>query len=232
MTSGRSRWVPEGGADTPYMRARAEWDARMGNLVVQARNWRLATFLALGLVGAALLGMAYLGAQPKAVPHIIEIDRLGHATYQGPAGEAIATYVPSEAVMKDHLRRFIEDTRSLSSDTAVIKRNWLEAYNLVTPRAANMLTAYVQRPGNAPFERAREERVGVEVIGFVRVSEDTWQVDWRETRWDKNGIETGPPDEWRAMLRVIRQQPRNQEAMERNPLGLYVDEFHWDKVQH
>lgn len=227
----RERWAPEGAADTPYMRARQEWDARMGNAIVQARNWRRAAFASLGLVLAALAGLVYLGAQPKAVPHIIEVDRLGNATYRGPAGERSAAYAPPEPVLKYHLRRFVEDTRSISSDLAVLKHNWLEAYNLVTPRGANMLTTYVQQPGHAPFERAKEERVGVEVLGLVRVSEDTWQIDWRETTFDRYGVQLGAPAEWRGMFRVLMQRPKDQQAMERNPLGLYVDEFHWDKVQ-
>lgn len=227
----RERWAPEGAADTPYMRARQEWDARMGNAVVQAQNWRRATFASLGVVFLSTFGLVYLGAQPKAVPHIIEVDRLGNAIYRGPAGQAAAAYTPSDAVLKYHLRRFVEDTRAISSDAAVLKRNWLDAYNLVTPKGANMLTAFVQEPGHAPFERAKEERVGVEVLALVRVSEDTWQIDWKETTSDRNGIQLGPPLEWRGMFRVLMQHTKDQQAMERNPIGLYVDEFHWDKVQ-
>jgi hypothetical protein len=39
------KWSPEGTVETRYKKARQEWDARMGLAVVQARNWRLATFL-------------------------------------------------------------------------------------------------------------------------------------------------------------------------------------------
>jgi type IV secretion system protein TrbF len=223
-----TKWSPDGPLDTPYRRARQEWDSRMGSAVVQAKNWRLACFTSLGLVALSMIGLLYLGAQPKAVPHIIEVDRLGGAAYRGPVGET--SYVPSDAVITYHLRRFLSDTREISSDFAVLKHNWLDAYTLVTPRGGNMLSAYVQKPEHDPFRRAQDERVTVEFLSAVRVSGDTWQVDWRESTWDKNGSPSAAPVTWRAMLRTLLQAPKTPEAMSRNPIGLYIDELHWDKV--
>jgi type IV secretory pathway TrbF-like protein len=64
----------------------------------------------------------------------------------------------------------------------------------------------------------------------VRVAGDTWQVDWRESSWDKNGSPLGAPVIWRAMLRTLLQPPKTAEAMKKNPIGLSIDELHWDKV--
>ena len=223
-----TQWTPDGALDTPYRRARQEWDARMGSAVLQAKNWRLATFASLSAVLLATGGIIYLGAQPKAVPHIIEVDRLGAASYHGPVGQA--DYIPTDAVITYHLRRFIEDTREVSSDLAVLKKNWLDAYTLLTPRGGNMLSAFVQKPENDPFRRAQDQRVTVEILSAVRAAGDTWQVDWRESSWDKNGSPLGAPAIWRAMLRTLVQAPKAAEAMKRNPIGLYIDELHWDKV--
>src|SRR5450432_4874499 len=118
------RWKPEGEVETRYRRARQEWDRRMGSAVVQARNWRLTTLFSLGLVLLSLVGMVYLGAQPKAVPHIVQVDRIGAPTYFGPIGQSVRDYHPTDAVLKYHLRRFIDETRTVSSDAAVMKRNW------------------------------------------------------------------------------------------------------------
>jgi len=209
------------------MRARQEWDARIGSAVVHARNWRLATFASLGLLLVALVATIILGRKPKAVLHIVEVDKLGAATYVGPAGRT-AGEGPSELSIKYHLTRFVEDTRSISSDLSVIKRSWLEAYALVTPAGANMLSAYVEN--HDPFRRSQTERVSVETIAAVAVSKDTWQIDWRETTWDLNGTALGTVV-WRGMFRVVFRVPDTEEKMAKNPLGLYVDEFHWDKVR-
>ncbi len=228
----KTKWTPAGEADTPYMKARQEWDRRMGSAVIEARSWRRATFGALGAVGLALAGMTYLGAQPKAVPHIIEVDHLGAAAYVGPVNASGADYTPSEAAVKYHLQRFLEDTRSVSSDPAVVKRNWLDAYTLVTSKGGNTLTAFVSQPEHDPFRRAADGlRVSIEVVSAVRVSGDTWQIDWRETDWDKNGSPVGVPTPWRGMFHTLVDPPKTEEAMRRNPIGLFIDEFHWDTIQ-
>jgi type IV secretory pathway TrbF-like protein len=223
-----TQWPPDGPLDTPYRRARQEWDARMGSALVHAKNWRLATFASMGAVLVMAGGMIYLGSLPKAVPHIIEVDRLGAAVYHGPVGQS--DYVPSDAVVSYHLRRFIADTREISSDGAVLKQNWLDAYTLLTPRGGNMLSAFLQKPENDPFRRAADERVTIEFVSCVRAAGDTWQVDWRESSWDKNGALLGAPLTWRAMLRTLVLTPKTAEAMKKNPIGLYIDELHWDKV--
>ena len=46
MKTGK-KWIPNGELDTPYKRASKEWDDRIGSAVVQAKNWRLATFATL-----------------------------------------------------------------------------------------------------------------------------------------------------------------------------------------
>lgn len=222
------KWSPEGALDTPYKKAAQEWDVRMGRAVVQAKNWRLATFASLATNVVALGGMIYLGAQPKAVPHIIEVDKLGAPNYVGAAGESGKSYKPSEASLRYHLRRFVDQTRSVSSDAAVLKRNWLDAYNLITQNAANQLNAYAQKA--EPFKRIVNERVSVDVLSTVPISRDTWQVDWREDSWDKSGNQIGSTV-WRGTFRVIVKPPTTDEQLAVNPIGLLIDEFHWSKLQ-
>jgi type IV secretion system protein VirB5 len=221
-------WKPDGDLETRYKRARQEWDQRMGGAVVQAHNWRLATLCSLGLVFASLLGTVYLGAQPKAVPHIVQVDRLGAPTYLGPVGQAARDYKPSDASMKYHLRRFIVATRSVSSDAAVMRQSWLDAYALITQSAANQLNAYAEK--SDPFKRGAELRVSIDAATIVQLSPDTWEADWVEKTWDKAGNETDSSI-WRGTFRVVVRTPDSEEQLSQNPIGLFIDEFHWSKVQ-
>ncbi len=66
MKGTSKKWSPAGELDTPYKRASQEWDDRIGSAVVQANNWRLATFATIVFVALpSICGMIYLGAQPK-----------------------------------------------------------------------------------------------------------------------------------------------------------------------
>jgi type IV secretion system protein VirB5 len=222
------RWKPDGDVETRYRRACQEWDRRMGTALAQAYNWRLAALLALGLVFIALLGIVYLGAQPKAVPHIVQIDRIGAPSYLGPVGQSAREWKPTDAVLKYHLRRFITDTRTVSSDVVVMKRYWIDAYTLITASAANHLNVFAQETN--PIKRGEEERVTADISSVVQLSAETWQADWVEKGWDKAGEETASAV-WRGVFRVLVRVPETEEQLATNPIGLFIDEFHWSKVQ-
>src|SRR2546423_1902362 len=84
--------------------------------------------------------------------------------------------------------------------SARVQANWLDAYDLLTNNASNMLNTYAQQ--NNPIKRALEERVGVEIISMVPMSRDTWQVDWKESQWDTKGNQIAEVL-WRGMFRIV-----------------------------
>ena len=200
----------------------------MGAAVVHAANWRLIAFGLAGLLAFSTAGNIYLGAQPKAVPHLVAIDRLGQPSYLGAIDRnALRDFTPTTASLHYHLTRFVTDTREISSDPAVLKRNWLDAYKLVTPDAGNQLSAYVQ--DHNPFDQVGQVRQSVQINVVVPISKETWQVDWTETTWDEHGNETGTAD-WRGNFRLQLRLPDTAEKLESNPIGLFIDEFHWSRM--
>jgi type IV secretory pathway TrbF-like protein len=213
-----------------YEQGRREWDNRLGSYVKAAHNWRLAFFATLVplLVSIALAG--YLGAQPKAVPHVIEVDRIGAAHYRGPAGESAKTYAASDRAIRYHLRTFVTELRSVSSDAAIITSNIVEAWNWSTPAAQNIINKHVREKD--PYKRSVEERVSVDVQSLLALSRDSWQVDWKETRFDAQGVELDTLT-WRGTFRLVFRLTDTgvtEEMLEKNPLGLYIDYFDWARL--
>jgi type IV secretion system protein TrbF len=222
------KWSPAGDLDTPYKKAVQEWDRRMGDSVARARNWRLAFFTSILFIAfPCVIGLIYLGALPKSVPHIIEISADGSAEYRGAIGKSWANYKPSQASVIYHLQRFINDTRTVSSDPAVIKKNWLDAYDLVTPSAGAILNTYANEKD--PFTLASTQRVSIEISSSVPISSDTWQIDWTEKSWGLQGnlIET---TFWRGIFNVGFIAPKKESEFLKNPIGIYINEFHWSKI--
>lgn len=222
------KWSPEAEIDTPYKRAQQEWDSRMGCAFAHARNWRLATFCTIIFVALpSIIGMFYLGMQPKAVPHIVDIMEDGSAVYRGAIGREWEKFRPSNRSIIFHLHRFVEDTRTLSSDPAVIKRNWLDAYEILTPIAANTLNAYANE--NNPFEKAKETRLNIEIVSTAPISDDSWQIDWKESSWGSKGNFIDATY-WRGIFKIKIIKPESESDLEKNPIGLFIDEFNWSKI--
>ena len=108
------------------------------------------------------------------------------------------------------------------------KRDWLDAYRLVTPNAANQLNAYVRE--SDPFKQIEAQvRVSIQVNVVVSISRETWQVEWIETDWDDHGNPTGTST-WRGNFRILLRVPDSEEELASNPLGLFIDEFHWARL--
>jgi len=210
-----------------YLKARMEWDNRYGSARIQALNWRYLSFFLMGLLMLSLLGMIYLGTLPKKAIHVIEVDKLGKAAYVGRAGSSGAQYKINQASKKYHLKRFIEDVRSLPSDPVVVKQRWEDAYALLSPSAANVLSEYARKI--IPTERLKKERVSIDAITLIPISENSWSAEWQETSWNTRGGNNGTK-KWKGIFNLISQEPKSEAQLKVNPIGIYIDSFSWTKA--
>ena len=213
-----------------YEQSRREWDNRLGGPIKAAANWRLAFFATLVPLLVTICLAGYLGAQPKSVPHVIEVDHVGAAHYRGPIGESAKNYVLPDRAIRYHLRTFIIDLRSVSSDAAIITANIVEAWNWSTPSGQNLITKHLHEKD--PYKRSADERVSIEVQSLLALSRDSWQVDWKESRFDSNGQELDSLT-WRGTFRLVFRLSDagvTEEMLEKNPLGLYIDYFDWARL--
>jgi type IV secretory pathway TrbF-like protein len=207
---------------TPYQKAAQVWDERIGAARVQARNWRIAAFLALALAFGSSLAMSLAIERAGLVPYVVEVDRMGEVRSVGPATES---YQPSDATIAHFIAKMIENIRSLSIDPVVVRTNWLSAYDFVTDRGAQMLNAYARDAD--PFGRIGTRTVMVDVTSVVRASSESFEVRWRETAYE-NGtlVET---QRYTGVITIILKPPTRADTIRRNPLGLYVHAFNWSR---
>lgn len=207
---------------TPYQRAGQLWDERIGSARVQARNWRLMAFGALGLTTAMSGAVVWQSLQSRVTPYVVEVDRLGEARA---VNEAEAGYRATDPQIAWHLARFIENVRSVSLDPVLVRRNWLAAYDFVTKRGAVSLGDYA-RTAN-PFGALGEKTVSVQVTSVVRATDQSFQVKWLESAFDR-GAQTGV-SHWTGILTVKLIPPANADTLRKNPLGIYVDAIDWSR---
>ena len=208
--------------ETPYQRAGQVWDERLGSARVQARNWRAATFVALGLSGLMGAGLVWQSGRSAITPYVVEGTSQGAIRAVGAAAES---YVPSDAQIANHLARFISDVRSLALDPVVVRQNWLEAYDYATDRGAAVLNEYARAAD--PFGRVGKQSVAIEMTSVVRASPTSFQLRWIERRYE-NGALAGT-ERWTAILSIVVQSPRSEAQLRKNPLGIYVNGLNWSR---
>lgn len=207
---------------TPYQKAAQLWDERIGSARVQARNWRLMAFGSLALSMGLAVGMAWQSMQSRVVPYVVEVDRLGEVRAVAPA---IETYQPTDAQIAWHLGRFIAGVRGVSVDPVLVRRNWLDAYDFATDRAAVFLNDYART--NDPFGAIGTRSVSVQVTSVVRASDASFQVKWTEQVYERGSL--ARTERWTAILTTVIQPPRSADVLRKNPLGLYVNAIAWSR---
>lgn len=207
---------------TPYQRAGQLWDDRIGSARVQAQNWRLMAFGALGLATILSCGLIWQSLQSRVTPYIVEVDKFGEARAVAPVAES---YTPSDAQIGWYLARFITNVRSLSSDPIVVRQNWLQAYDFTTDRGAAVLNDFART--NDPFAEVGEKTVTAQVTSVVRATDSTYQVKWVEQSYKQGEVER--TSHWTAMLTVVTQGPRTADAVRKNPLGIFINGLAWSE---
>jgi type IV secretory pathway TrbF-like protein len=208
--------------ETPYQRAAQVWDDRIGSARVQARNWRLAALMALGLSGGLAAGLVVQSARGVVTPWIVEVDQHGEPLTVAPAQ---TNYTPSDAQIAWHLGRFVEQVRSISADPVVVRNNWLRAYDYTTDQGAAALSDFART--HDPFADIGRIQVGVEVSSIIRASPSSFRIAWTERRFVDGRL--AATERWTAILTVTVQPPRTADELRKNPLGVLVHAFNWSK---
>lgn len=207
---------------TPYQKAQQLWDDRLGSARVQARNWRLMALFCLALATGLAAGLVWQSAQSRITPYVVEVDKLGGVQAVAPA---VQPYEPTDAQVAYHLARFVQDVRSLSIDPIVVRKNWLEAYDYATDRAAQVLNDFAR--ANDPFKAVGERSVSVEVTSVVRASDSSFQVKWTEQTWQGGSL--ARTERWTGIFSIVIRQPRDVATLRKNPLGIYVHGLDWSR---
>ncbi|MBN1684814.1 MAG: hypothetical protein JW855_05215 [Gammaproteobacteria bacterium] len=205
--------------ETPYQKAQQEWDARLGNAAVQAKNWRFAAILSL-LVSIVLLVMLIASfSMNQNHVFVAEVTKGGRIVNVAPLE---VSYQPSQAQQEYFLGRFIKLIRGVPLDPVLAKQNWLEAYQFLTQRSSEQLNRILQK--NNPLDLLGKKTVSVNISDMNLVNENTLEVDWVETIFDVNGQQQDQK-RYSGIFTLMVKQPTTQKMIMQNPLGIYIVDF-------
>lgn len=218
-------YAADGELDTPFKRARAEWDQRIGSSVVQARNWRLAAFFAVLGWLCSSGGLVLLAQRPPTL-RVHTIDKDGQPVRQD-AAIAAADFKATDRQVAHYLREWIFAARTVSSDGGVTKRGWEKAYSRTVGDAYSQLYAYL-KPFGKPDKRSREVMITIDEVAVTKVTEATFQADWTEKLWTAR---TSKPVEstYRGLHRIEMRTPKADDVD--NAIGFFIREYHWNKLR-
>mgnify|MGYP001627114323 CR=1 FL=1 len=222
----------KGESDNPYLSARRTWNDHAAQAASSRQSWQLLAVLSLLVALAAVGGMVHVAGQSRFVPYVVEVDKLGQPVAVAPAQQALAA---DPRVVRAAVAAFVSDARLVTPDIALQRKAIYRLYSMLaandpaTAKANEWLNGTDQ---SSPLKRAAMETVSTEIISALPQTADTWQVDWKETVRDRQGVLKAAPFRMRALLTVytVAATPQTtEEQLRNNPLGIYVRDFSWAK---
>ncbi len=222
----------EGENDNPYLSARRTWNDHMRAVQASRNMWQILALLCLLIALAGIGGVVVIGSQSKFVPYVVQVNNLGEAVAVNRADKAT---VADQRVIHATVASFINDLRVVTPDIALQRKAIFRAYAMLStndPATVKANEWFNGDENSSPFKRAELVTVNVEIISVIPQSEETWQVDWLEKVYDRQGHLAEPPFKMRALLRVYTQPPTQsttEDQIRNNPLGIYIQDYSWSK---
>lgn len=216
--------------DSPYLNAKYNHNSRESAMFFSRLMWQIVGIVSGLIVLACVAGIIHVAEQTKFIPYVVEVDKLGQPLAVSVADKA--TPVDSR-VIHATLASFINDARMVTPDVTVQRNAIFRLYShLNSDDAATVkMNEYMNDENNNPFRRAEKELVSIEITSVLQQSGESWQVDWKETVTDRQGVRISD-FRMRALLMVHVVPPNNrtsEDQIRKNPLGIYIRDFNWSK---
>ena len=217
--------------ENPYLNARRTMNEHNGAIISSRQIWQATALLALLVSIAAVGGIIYIGSQSRFIPYIVEVDQLGQANAVKRADRASDVDV---RVVHSMIASFVRDARMVSFDRNVQNDAIWRVFSKLqsSDSATNKITDYMKDPATSPTKRAELHSIGVEISSVLQQTAETWEVNWTEKVWDRQGIRI-EQYRMRGLITVYIVPPTTattEEEIRRNPVGIFVRDFTWSRI--
>lgn len=216
----------KGDENNPYLNGQRIWMERYGDFIQQKRNWQVVAFISLFIALASVIGVIYLGSQNKLVPYVVQVDKLGRTVASGMAEKVDLKDVN---VIKSNLQGFIVNWRSVWGDQMAQRKFIFDTYKYIKNNSLAFTLVSSEYKKNKPFQRLQSERVQIQVNSVLQIGPNNWQIDWTESKSDKQGKSQGV-DNYRGLFIVEQIAPTTEKEIRDNPLGNFVTEINYSKI--
>jgi type IV secretion system protein VirB5 len=207
----------------PYALGRREYDDRYERLAKNAASWRLAAFLMLLLLAVSVSVVLWMAQTVRVVPFIVQVDRHG---YQIAVRAVAASDVTDDRVVMARLADFVTNMRSVYNDRTALVALLMKSYDSVEAAspAQGKLDSWFRE--NNPLTRG-EIGVSVTMRSVLRAAPESntlWQAEWSEKTYEQGRFKE--ERFYRGMFEVEFHSPTDIKDIMKNPLGIFVYDFH------
>lgn len=194
------------------------------NISKVLHTWKILAFICLGIAFLALSGNIYLSTRSTLIPYVIEVDEAGNAKAINPAYQK--NYEPKEEFLIYSLKEFVRNFRWISLDPVVQNSLYSKAMNLLTEPMQEKLKEISLEENLSNLIQEKYTR-DVQINSAIKVAgtKNTYQIKWREILYSSSG-DILLNKTLVGIFSISIEQPKTLQELDRNPLGVYIVDFH------
>lgn len=186
----------------------------------QIVKWQRLAYLALASTVVSVLCVTYIGTKSTFIPYVIHVDeKTGYVQSLGALTQK--NNLITDAEINYFLSRFVEEMRTVPTDSTVLQKNVNRAVKFLTPEAANKykslyLDSFTGQIGSVVSR--------VTILSCLPVSgqKDVYTVRWKET---KTSTSTTRDHYYSGNFSIKNKPIYDKEDLAVNPIGLFITDF-------
>jgi type IV secretion system protein VirB5 len=207
-----------------YLNGRREFLERYGDFIVQAKNWRLAAMLS--MVVAIIMGVGFVitSTRSHVTPYVIYLNKSGNL-------RDIKLLRPESEVSAPEMRYFINEyinylfsNTGSKMDERYRVRKLL--YETIPPASATVIHVL---KGHNPFKEKKLRMVHISYI-LQHGASSLYDVAFSVETLSKNGSFVVLTVNYKALLNIVVNPPKDMKVAVNNPMGIYVKSFSYTKI--
>ena len=209
---------------TNYEKAVEAFENQLLNISNALHTWKILAFICLGIAFLALSGNIYLSTRSTLIPYVIEVDEAGNAKAINPAYQK--NYEPKEEFLIYSLKEFVRNFRWISLDPVVQNSLYSKSMNLLTEPMQEKLKEISLEENLSNLIQEKYTR-DVQINSAIKVAgtKNTYQIKWREILYSSSG-DIILNKTLVGIFTISIEQPKTLQELDRNPLGVYIVDFH------
>lgn len=212
--------------ESPWTAAHNAHNDRMLRMGAQISNWRKATLLSSITTMMAVAGLTYVALQPKFIPQLVEVDKLGQTVaVKAIYGDEAITDV--NRLVYREMFDFFQNARSVTTDRQENNRKLKKVF-LRLDGAANKYVRTELRKA-PPNVVGASKTVDVKVRTAMPLTGKSWQIDWEEHSFNLAGEATGV-EYWRSTVQYELRPTGTPSIFQENPIGFTITEISWQTI--
>lgn len=204
-----------------------EYDRIIGLQNKENRTWRIIAVASLSFLFLSLLLLLYAIKLPKTIPMVITVSEYGEAKYVGNVSKmSYSNMKVPDIAIQYQIKRFVTNMNTITSDAQVMRQNIRDCYNMLSGDAGLKLSNILKNDN--PFDKFGDIKQSILLESILQLSPQSYQVDYIQSKITMTGIVTDRT-RYRGIISIALLEPPEDKKIE-NPLGIYISDFDFTKV--